>query len=61
MAPPNAFVQKEGWRVSQLKGKYAAGLPALIQAIWFKGTCKTYVNKKLMLFMALVEFQKSVN
>jgi len=31
--PLSAFVQKKGWRVFQLKGKYVAKLFALIQAI----------------------------
>jgi hypothetical protein len=30
MAPLGAFVQKEGWKVSQFKGKYVAKLLALI-------------------------------
>jgi hypothetical protein len=33
----------------------------LIQAIWFKGTQGTYVNKKLMLMVALAKLQKLVN
>jgi hypothetical protein len=33
MAPLSMFVQKEGWKVSQLKGKYATRLSTLIQAI----------------------------
>ncbi len=61
MAPLNAFMQKERWKVSQLKGKYAARLLALIQAIWLKGIQGMYVNKKLMLLVALVELQKLVN
>jgi hypothetical protein len=48
MAPLSAFVQKEGWRVSHFKGKYANRLIVLIQAIWLKGTRKMYVNKKLI-------------
>ncbi len=61
MAPFSAFMQKERWRVSQLKGKYAARLPMLIQAIWLKGTLKKYVNKKLMLLMALAKLKKSIS
>ncbi len=55
MAPLSVFVQKKGWRISKLKGKYAARLPTLIQVIWLKGTWGTYVNKKLMLLVALAE------
>lgn len=61
MALLNAFVQKEGWRVSQFNGKYANRLLMLIQVIWLKGTRRTYVNNKLMLLMAFDEFQKPVN
>jgi hypothetical protein len=61
MAFLNAFVQKEGWRVSQFNGKYANRLLMLIQVIWLKGTRRTYVNNKLMLLMAFDEFRKPVN
>jgi hypothetical protein len=61
MAPLNAFIQKEGMRVSQLKRKYVTQLLTLIQMIWLKGTYGTYVNKKLMLLGALAKLQKSVN
>ncbi len=61
MAPLSAFVQKESGRVSQFKRKYATRLLTLIQAIWLKGIRGTYVNKKLMLLVALAEFQKSIN
>jgi len=37
MAPLTMFVQKEGWKLSQLKGKYATRLLTLIQAIYLKG------------------------
>jgi hypothetical protein len=33
MPPLNAFMQKEGLRISQLKGKYVAQFLVLIQAI----------------------------
>jgi hypothetical protein len=55
MAPLNAFVQKEGWKVSQFKGKYAAQLPMLIQTIWLKGTFGAYVSKKLMLLVVIAQ------
>jgi hypothetical protein len=47
MAPFNIVMQKEGWRVSQLKGKYATWLSMLIQEIWLKGTHER-INKKFM-------------
>jgi len=50
-----------GGGISQLKGKYAVKFFTLIQAIWLKGTQGTYVNKKLMLLMALAEPQKLMN
>jgi hypothetical protein len=55
MAPLNAFVQKEGWKLSQFKGKYAAQLLVLIQTIWLNGTPGTYVSKKFMLLVAIAE------
>ncbi len=61
MSPLNVVVQKEGWRVSQLKGKYAARLLILIQTIWLKGSCGTYVNKKFMLLVALAKLQILIN
>jgi hypothetical protein len=61
VAPLSVFMQKERWRVSQLKGKYVARLLALIQAIWLNRIRGTYVNKKLMLLMALAELQKLVH
>jgi hypothetical protein len=61
MAPLNAFVHKKGWRVSQLKGKYAAKLIVFIQVIWLKGIWGTYVNKKLVLMVALTKLQKPIN
>jgi hypothetical protein len=61
MAPLSAFVHKERWRVSQLKGKYATKLLVLIQAIWFIGIRGMYVNKKLMLLVALSKLQKLIN
>jgi hypothetical protein len=61
MLPLNAFVQKEGLRISQLKGKYVAQFLVLIQVIWLMGICGTYVSKKLMLLVALTELQKLVN
>jgi hypothetical protein len=54
-------VQKEGSKVSKLKGKCVAKLLMLIQEIWFKGIKGRYVNKKLMLLMALAKLQKSIN
>ncbi len=61
MAPLNAFMQKEGWKLSQFKGKYAAQLPMFIQMIWLKGTFGMYVSKKLMLLVAIAELWKPVN
>lgn len=61
MAPLKAFVQKEGWEVSQLKGKYVAQLSTLIQVTSFKGTREMYVSKKFMLVVALIKLQKLVN
>jgi hypothetical protein len=61
MLPLNAFVQKEGSRVSQVKGKYVAPFLVLIQAIWLMGPHGTYVNKKFMLLVALIELQKLVS
>ncbi len=46
---------------SQLKGNYTVKFLVFIQAIWLKGTQGTYVNKKLMLLVALVELQKLVS
>jgi hypothetical protein len=61
MAPLNVFVQKEGWTISELKGKYVARILALIQAIWLKGIQGTYVSKKLMLLVALAKLHKLIN
>ncbi len=61
MAPLSAFVQKNRWKVSQQKGKYVARLLMLNQTIWLKGIQGTYVNKKLILLVALAKFQKSIN
>ncbi len=61
MALLSAFVQKGGWKVSQFKGNYANIFLMLIQAIWLKGTQRTYVNNKLMLLVAFDELQKPVN
>jgi hypothetical protein len=38
IASLEALVDWEGWKVSFLKGKYAAKLPTLIQVIWLKGS-----------------------
>ncbi len=54
----SAFVQKQGWRVSQLKGKYVTRLLTLIQAIWLKGTQEMYVNKKAYAFGGLDQTPK---
>jgi hypothetical protein len=45
----------------QLKGKYAACMLALLQAIWLKGSRTTYVTKKLMLLVMMVEERKQID
>ncbi len=61
MAPLSAFVQNEGRGVSQLKGKYATRLLALIQVIQLKGIQGMYVGKKFMFLVAWVELQNLIN
>ncbi len=61
MAPLSAFVQRKGWRVSEIKGKYVARILVLIQVIWLKGIQGMYVNKKLMFLVALAKLQKLIN
>ncbi len=48
------------WKVFELKGKYVTRLLVLIQVIWLKGSQGTYVSKKLLLLVALVELRKVV-
>jgi hypothetical protein len=55
MMPFETMVEKEGQKASQLKGKYAAKMLALLQVIWLKRSRGTYVNQKLMLLVAMAE------
>jgi len=55
ITPPKAFVDREAWKVSFLKGMYATRLLPYIQLIWLKGNWLTYVVKKLMNFVVLAK------
>jgi hypothetical protein len=55
LSPKDAIVRKEGWKVVQLKGKYATCMFALLQTIWLKESTITYVTKKFMLVMMVEE------
>ncbi len=57
----DAVVQKEGWKVAQLKGKYVAQMCALLQAIWLKRSKVTYNTKKLMLLMTMAKEGKQID
>lgn len=61
IAPPKVLVDKEGWKVSMLKGIYVARISTFIQAIWLKGSRFTYVARKLMILVALVETKMHIN
>jgi hypothetical protein len=61
LAPKNVVVQKEGWKVAQLKGKYATHMLALLQATWLKGSRTTYVPNKLILLVMMVEEGKHID
>ncbi len=61
IAPSKVLVDKEGWNVSMLKGIYAARISTLIQTIWLKGSCLTYVAKKLMILVALPKTKMQIN
>jgi hypothetical protein len=41
IAPLEALVDREGWKMSMLKGMYIARMPILIQGIWLKGSYLT--------------------
>jgi hypothetical protein len=55
ISSPEALVDRQGWKVSLLKGMYATRLPSLIQVLWLKGSRLTYVAKKLMNFVILAK------
>jgi hypothetical protein len=55
IAPPKALVDKERWKVSMFKSMYAAKMHALIEGIWLKRNCLTYVAKKLMILVVFVK------
>lgn len=55
IAPLEALIDQEGWKASLLKGMYVVQLLAVIQMIWSKGNLLTYVAKKLMNLVVLVE------
>jgi hypothetical protein len=55
IAPPKVLVDSEGWKVSMFKGMYITRMLALIQGIWLKGNCLTYMAKKLMILIAFAE------
>jgi hypothetical protein len=61
IAPLEALVDNERWKMSMLKGMYAARMPTLIQSIWLKGSRLTYVVKKLMILVAFVEIGMHIN
>ncbi len=61
IAPPEVLVDREGWKVSMLKGIYVAKIFVLVQAIQLKGSCFIYVAKKLMILVALVETKMQIN
>ncbi len=61
IAPLKALVDREGWKVSLFKGIYVVRLSALIQIIWLKSSHLTFVAKKLMNFVVLVEQGVKVN
>ncbi len=61
ITPSETLVDQEGWKISLLKGMYAVGLPTLIKAIWLKGSRFTYVAKKLMSLVVLIEHGIQMN
>jgi hypothetical protein len=61
IAPPKVLVDKEGWKVFMLKCIYAARISAFIQTIWLKGSCLTYVAKKLMIIVMFIETKMQIN
>jgi uncharacterized membrane protein YecN with MAPEG domain len=60
LAPKDVVVQKEGWKATQLKGKYTRCMLALLQAIWLKGSRTTYVPNKLILLVMMAEEGKQI-
>lgn len=61
LAPQKALVDREGWKVSMLKGMYIAQMPTLIQGIWLNGSRLTYVAKKLMIVVTLIKTRMQIN
>ncbi len=61
IAPLEALVDMEGWKVSMLKGMYVARMPILIQGIWLKESRFTYVTKKFMILVVFIETKMQIN
>jgi hypothetical protein len=50
-----SLVDREGWKVSMLKGMHVARMPILNQSIWLKESRLSYVMKKFMIMVVLIE------
>ncbi len=61
ITPLKALGDKEGWKMSMLKGMYVVTMLTLIQGIWLKGSRFTYVEKKLMILVVFVEIKMQIN
>ncbi len=57
LAPLEALMDQEGWKVYFLKGMYVARLSTLIHVIWLTSSKLTYVAKKLLSLVVLVEHE----
>ncbi len=61
IAPLEALVDREGWKVFMLKGMYARKMPALIQGVWLKRNRLMYMAKKFMILVMFTKTKMQIN